>query len=110
MSCFRRTALSVAVLMTALFLVGAVGALTGGIGIKCFCLLICDMAIFEAVTLYRAALLAEYPDAKRLTLIAHALTALKFLYLLGAFVCFGEGFIVIHLASFIISELIHRPR
>ncbi len=110
MSSFRKTAISTTLLIGALFLIGTIGALAGGIGIKCFCLLICDLAIFEAITLYRAALLTEYQNIKHLTRISYALTAMKFLYLLGAFVCFDESFIWIHLAAFIISELLHQSR
>lgn len=106
MSSFRKTTIHIALQLGILFLVGTIGGLASGIGIKCFCLLICNLAIFEAITLYRTAILMEYPNAK----ISYALTVLKFLYLLGAFVCFDESYIGIHLAAFVISELLHQSR
>ncbi len=106
MSCFRKTSIHIALQLGILFLIGTIGALANGFGVKCFCLLICDLAIFEAITLYRTAFLKEYPNAKYLSLISYALTAMKFLYLLGAFVCFDESYIGIHLVAFVISELL----
>lgn len=110
MSRFRKTSIHIALQLGILFLIGTIGGSASGIGIKCFCLLICDLAIFEAITLYRAALLKDYPNAKHLPLISYALTAMKFLYLLGAFVCFNKSYIGIHLAAFVISELLHQSR
>ncbi len=110
MSSFRKTAISSALMISALFLIGTIGALASGAGIKCFCLLICDLTIFEVITLYRAALLKEFQTIKHIPRIGCALTAVKFLYLLGAFVCFDERYIGIHLAAFVISELLHQSR
>ncbi len=110
MSSFRKTSIHIAIQLGILFLIGTIGALASGFGVKCFCLLICDLAIFEAITLYRTALFKEYPDTGYLPLIGYSLTAIKFLYLLGAFVCFNESYIGIHLAAFVISELLHRSR
>ncbi len=110
MSCFKKTSIHIALQLVILFLIGTIGALAGGFGFKCFCLLICDLAIFEAITIYQTALIKEYPDTGYLPLIGYALTAMKFLYLLGAFVCFDESYIGIHLAAFVISELLHRSR
>ncbi len=110
MSSFRKTSIHIAIQLGILFLIGTIGALGSGAGIKCFCLLVCDLAIFKAITLYQTALLKEYPNSKYLSLIGYSLTAMKLLYLLGAFVCFNENYIGIHLAAFVISELLRQSR
>ncbi len=110
MSSFRKISIHIAIQLGILFLIGTIGALAGGFGLKSFCLLICDLAVFEAIALYRTALLKEYPNVKYLSLIGYSLTVMKFLYLLGAFVSFDESYIVIHLAAFVISELLRQSR